>query len=72
MIPLLQRQKVAFSLFTVEQEGDQAFNKGILMNAAFREIITTNIKQCSFDCVMFHDIDLIPTGNFAVMIIKTI
>ena len=38
MHPFLQRQELGYTIFVVEQQNDQLFNKGILMNAAFKEI----------------------------------
>ena len=62
MHPFLQRQEIAYTIFVVEQINDQLFNKGILMNAAFIEIFQ-NKKRKRFDCLIFHDVDLMPSGN---------
>jgi hypothetical protein len=60
MHPFLQRQPLSYTIFVVEQANDQLFNKGILMNAAYLEI-KKNYKNI-FDCIMLHDVDLLPTG----------
>jgi hypothetical protein len=62
MHPFLQRQELGYTIFVVEQQNDQLFNKGILMNAAFKEINRNFLNE--FDCILFHDVDLIPSGRF--------
>ena len=62
MHPFLQRQEISYTIFVVEQINDQLFNKGILMNAAFIEIFQ-NKKRKLFDCLIFHDVDLMPSGK---------
>ena len=67
MHPYMQRQEIQYTIFVVEQVGNEEFNKGILMNAAFLEIFnkTYNISltDAKYDCIIYHDADLIPTGN---------
>lgn len=62
MHPFLQRQELGYTIFVVEQVNEQLFNKGILMNAAYIEIKKNYDNQ--FECILFHDVDLIPSGNF--------
>ena len=38
MHPFLQRQQLEYTIFIVEQMYEDAFNKGILMNGAFKEM----------------------------------
>jgi hypothetical protein len=76
MHPFLQRQELEYQIFVVEQSNDQLFNKGILMNSGFLEIMSlaenkTALSQIEiqnvslpFDCVIFHDVDLLPEGIF--------
>ena len=64
MHPFLQRQELGYTIFVVEQTGDQLFNKGILMNTAFKEIKKNYDNQ--FECILFHDIDLIPSGRHLI------
>lgn len=45
--------------FSFFQHGTKTFNKGILFNAAFHEILESN----AFDCLIFHDVDLIPEND---------
>jgi hypothetical protein len=60
MHPFLQRQELNYTIFVAEQVNDELFNKGILMNAAFMEIF--NKSNYNFQCIIFHDVDLLPTG----------
>ena len=53
--PILQRQKLNYRIFVVEQNGDDTFNKGRLFNAGF---MVMNALQ-KFSCVIFHDVDLL-------------
>lgn len=64
MHPFLQRQEISYNLFVVEQANDQLFNKGILMNAAFKEIKKNYPNE--FDCILFHDVDLIPSDDLNI------
>ncbi|KAJ8315778.1 hypothetical protein KUTeg_007928, partial [Tegillarca granosa] len=77
LIPMLKRQMIHFRIFIAEQVnitllilyssvflkfavyGDDIFNKGRLMNAAFLEAK----KLFHFDCVIFHDVDLVPEDD---------
>jgi hypothetical protein len=72
MHPFLQKQLLEYQIFVVEQSSGDLFNKGILMNGGFMEIMElsnfkTNIQSVNFtehifpfDCVIFHDVDLLP------------
>ena len=62
MHPMLQRQQIEYTIFVVEQTGNDRFNKGILMNAAFQLFFQKKISRRIFDCVLYHDVDLIPEG----------
>ncbi|GFR87208.1 beta-1,4-galactosyltransferase 1 [Elysia marginata] len=59
LIPVLKRQQIHFRIFVVEQYGKDIFNKGRIMNAAFREAL----KLFDFHCVTFHDVDLVPEDD---------
>ncbi|XP_071455371.1 beta-1,4-N-acetylgalactosaminyltransferase bre-4-like [Hetaerina americana] len=76
--PILQRQQVAYRVFVVEQYGNDTFNKGAIMNAAFRVVLQnagTMARWNSpgaghgtpaasfFHCFVFHDVDLIPEDD---------
>jgi len=55
MIGNFIEQKLSFTIFVAEQEGNGTFNKGQLMNTAYKWAI----KQNMFDCFVFHDVDMI-------------
>ena len=68
MHPFLQTQQLDYQIFVVEQANDELFNKGILMNACFKEILNLYSKraklyQYPFDCVIFHDVELLPEDD---------
>jgi hypothetical protein len=53
--PILQRQKLNYQIFVVEQDGRDTFNKGRLFNSGF--MIVDALKK--FDCIIFQDVDLL-------------
>lgn len=57
--PMLQRQQLDYRIYVVEQHGDYTFNKARIMNIAFVEAL----KQYSFQCFVFHDVDLVPEDD---------
>jgi hypothetical protein len=57
--PFLRRQQIAYCIFVAEQFHEGRFNKGILMNAGFEEAL----KIDNFDCVVFHDVDMLPEDD---------
>ena len=44
---------------SVFQSGNGTFNKGRIMNAAFKEAL----KLYDFQCIVFHDVDLVPEDD---------
>ena len=75
MHPFLQRQELEYQIFVVEQVNNQLFNKGILMNSGFLEVMLLSEQRTKlnkfdlktakfeFDCVIFHDVDLLPEDD---------
>eukprot|EP00095_Tigriopus_kingsejongensis_P003318 maker-scaffold612_size124412-snap-gene-0.25 protein:Tk03318 transcript:maker-scaffold612_size124412-snap-gene-0.25-mRNA-1 annotation:"beta- -n-acetylgalactosaminyltransferase bre-4-like" len=59
MHPMLQRQQLDYQIFVVEQTGKDPFNRAALMNVGFKEAI----KRGSFQCFIFHDVDLVPEDD---------
>ena len=57
IIPFLQFQRQAFTIFIVEQTQQVLFNRAALFNAAYREI---QKLETSYDGVIIHDVDSIP------------
>ncbi len=67
----LQRQQLKYTIFLVEQINDSPFNKGLINNAAFNEIILnknpffkSDNDYFDYDCIMYHDVDLLPTSKY--------
>ncbi|TNN15466.1 Beta-1,4-galactosyltransferase 1 [Schistosoma japonicum] len=59
LIPLLQTQHLCYRIFVIDQEGDGLLNKATLFNVGFVEAR----KRFDFNCVIFHDADLIPLDD---------
>ncbi|CAG5101905.1 Oidioi.mRNA.OKI2018_I69.chr1.g56.t1.cds [Oikopleura dioica] len=57
--PILQRQNTAYCIYVGEQHDDGRFNKGAVMNSAFKEVL----KEHAYDCVIFHDVDMLPEDD---------
>ncbi|CAF1264352.1 unnamed protein product [Adineta ricciae] len=52
----LQQQQLDYTIFVVNQHGQEQFNRAALFDVGFLEAI----KLYSFDCFIFHDVDLLP------------
>ncbi|BFZ14004.1 hypothetical protein BsWGS_17043 [Bradybaena similaris] len=59
LIPILHRQLIDAVIFVVEQAPPTTFNRGFLLNIGFLE----SQKVGKFDCVILHDVDMIPTHD---------
>lgn len=57
--PMLMRQHIDYGVYVVEQAGSGRFNRAMLMNIGYVEAL----KQYSYDCFIFHDVDLIPEDD---------
>ncbi|XP_078604004.1 beta-1,4-galactosyltransferase 1-like [Branchiostoma floridae x Branchiostoma japonicum] len=54
--PILKRQLLDYGVYVIEQYGDEPmFCKGLLYNVGFTEVL----KNRSYDCFVFHDVDLL-------------
>ena len=59
------RHKFTYRLLVVEQANmDNGFNKGRLINTAFKHIQDTWPRT---DCVVIHDVDIVPSFNASMM-----
>ncbi|KAM3719884.1 Beta-1,4-N-acetylgalactosaminyltransferase bre-4 [Dirofilaria immitis] len=58
LIPVFRRQQLNFRFIVTEQYGHDLFNKGRIMNAAFRLAEHLNVS-----CVIFHDVDMFPQDD---------
>ena len=54
--PMLRGQMLNYTIIVVEQNHPEVFNKASLMNIAFKYAS----EQLDPDCVIFHDVDIIP------------
>ncbi|XP_053287085.1 beta-1,4-galactosyltransferase 6 isoform X3 [Pleuronectes platessa] len=59
LIPMLQRQRLQFAFYVIEQSGSQPFNRAMLFNVGFLEAM----KDVDWDCFIFHDVDHIPVND---------
>ncbi|KAF4077837.1 hypothetical protein AMELA_G00192640 [Ameiurus melas] len=53
LVPVLQRQRLQFGFYVIEQAGDEPFNRAMLFNVGFKEAM----KDVQWDCMIFHDVD---------------
>ncbi|RUS83871.1 hypothetical protein EGW08_008352 [Elysia chlorotica] len=60
MHPFLQRQRLQYGVYVIEQVGDSLFNRALLMNVGYTEALRLHP---SFDCFVFHDVDLLPLDD---------
>uniref|UniRef100_A0A0B7ALF1 Beta-1,4-galactosyltransferase n=1 Tax=Arion vulgaris TaxID=1028688 RepID=A0A0B7ALF1_9EUPU len=60
IIPILKRQQADVTFFVIEQALPGTFNRGALLNIGFLEAE----KTASFDCYIFHDVDMIPLNDY--------
>ncbi|KAI6196998.1 hypothetical protein M3Y94_01173500 [Aphelenchoides besseyi] len=58
LIPILKHQLLDFRFIVTEQYGDDLFNKGRIMNAAFKLA-----QSMGVDCTIFHDVDMFPQDD---------
>lgn len=54
--PFLQKQQLDYTIFVVNQHGRDQFNRAALFNVGYLEAM----KLYSYDCFIFHDVDLLP------------
>jgi len=59
MIPFLQKQSIHFGIYIVDQQDKLDFNRAGLFNIGFVEAL----KDSEWDCVIFHDVDLLPEDD---------
>jgi len=55
----LQQQQLDYTVFVVNQHEPKQFNRGALFNVGFIEAL----KLYSFNCFIFHDVDLLPDDS---------
>lgn len=57
--PFLQRQQLHYTIYVIQQAGDATFNRAKLLNVGYLEAL----KDHSWDCFIFHDVDLVPEND---------
>ncbi|KAL7838050.1 hypothetical protein AOLI_G00264540 [Acnodon oligacanthus] len=57
--PFLQRQQIHYGIYVIHQAGDSTFNRAKLLNVGYLEAL----KDYSWDCFIFHDVDLVPEND---------
>ncbi|KAG7483541.1 hypothetical protein MATL_G00039500 [Megalops atlanticus] len=57
--PFLQRQQLHYAIYIIHQAGDVTFNRAKLLNVGYLEAL----KDHSWDCFIFHDVDLVPEND---------
>ncbi|KAI4814277.1 hypothetical protein KUCAC02_003479 [Chaenocephalus aceratus] len=57
--PFLQRQQLHYAIYIIQQAGDVTFNRAKLLNVGYLEAL----KDYSWDCFIFHDVDLVPEND---------
>ncbi|CAL1573567.1 unnamed protein product [Knipowitschia caucasica] len=57
--PFLQRQQLHYAIYIIQQAGDATFNRAKLLNVGYLEAL----KDHSWDCFIFHDVDLVPEND---------
>uniref|UniRef100_A0A3B3ZUW7 Beta-1,4-galactosyltransferase n=1 Tax=Periophthalmus magnuspinnatus TaxID=409849 RepID=A0A3B3ZUW7_9GOBI len=57
--PFLQRQQLHYAVYVIQQAGGATFNRAKLLNVGYLEAL----KDYSWDCFIFHDVDLVPEND---------
>ncbi|XP_054625313.1 beta-1,4-galactosyltransferase 2 [Dunckerocampus dactyliophorus] len=57
--PILRRQKIDYSIYIINQLGDDTFNRAKLLNVGYTEAL----KDGEYNCFIFSDVDLIPMDD---------
>ncbi|XP_051464464.1 beta-1,4-galactosyltransferase 4 isoform X2 [Apus apus] len=60
--PFLQRQQLDYGIYVIHQAGSTKFNRAKLLNVGYLEAL----KEASWDCFIFHDVDLVPENDFNI------
>ncbi|XP_074856632.1 beta-1,4-galactosyltransferase 3-like isoform X2 [Carettochelys insculpta] len=58
--PFLQRQQLHYGIYLIHQAGNSTFNRAKLLNVGVREAM----KDEDWDCLLLHDVDLIPENDY--------
>ena len=58
--PILQRQRLEYGVYVINQAGSGKFNRAMLFNVGFKEALK---DKSDWDCFIFHDVDLLPEDD---------
>ena len=50
---------IDYGIYVIEQNGTESFNRAMLFNIGASEAM----KRYSYDCFIFHDVDLLPEDD---------
>merc|ERR1711973_789317 len=56
----LQKQQIEYGIYIVEQDGNQPFNRAMLMTVGAAEAVK---QHSDYQCYIFHDVDLLPEDD---------
>lgn len=59
MHPFLQKQQLDYRIYLIEPVANDTFNRALLFNIGYREAT----KHYAWECMIFHDVDLIPEDD---------
>nr|XP_033798348.1 beta-1,4-galactosyltransferase 3-like isoform X2 [Geotrypetes seraphini] len=62
--PFLQRQQLHYRIYVIHQAGNGTFNRAKLLNVGVKEAL----KNEDWDCLIMHDVDLIPENDYNLYI----
>ncbi|XP_062368745.1 beta-1,4-galactosyltransferase 3-like [Cinclus cinclus] len=62
--PFLQRQQLSYTIYLIQQVGTGSFNRAKLLNVGVQEAM----KDEEWDCLVLHDIDLVPENDYNLYI----
>ncbi|KAL7058360.1 hypothetical protein AAHC03_016955 [Spirometra sp. Aus1] len=57
--PFMRHQLRRYTIYVIEQDKPETFNKGALLNIGYMEAV----KAASYSCFIFHDVDLLPEDD---------
>jgi len=57
--PILMRQNLHYRIFIISQDDSELFNRAMLFNVGYVEAM----KIMNFNCLVFHDVDLLPEDD---------
>ena len=61
MHPFLTKQQINYAIYVIEPVENVIFNRGLLMNIGFNEVMKDQNKTgLKYNCMIFHDVDMIP------------